>query len=135
MFVFISLFSFSFSSIRPRHVCEDSVRAWQAEGVRQHLSVELGPTATRTLQRGAGGAASIRRSQRFQSSHEPWRATHRNGQQYVTKATNVVLFIFFHFSLYFCPSGSLVFFLWIFWEMPKIRSAVNTRVFTFCLTT
>lgn len=70
----------------PRNVCEDSLRAGQGEGLHQHLSVELSPTATRTVQRGARGAAPVGGSQRLQSSHEPWRATHRNGQQYVTKA-------------------------------------------------
>lgn len=80
-FAFVSLFlslslTLSLSSTPPRHVCEDSLRARQAKSLCQHLSVKLSSTTTRTLQRGARGAAPIRRSQRLQSSHEPRRATH-----------------------------------------------------------
>lgn len=91
--VFLYLFLFLYLFYPPhRHVCEDSVRARPAEGLCQHLSVKLSPAASRPLQRGACGVTSIRRSQRLQSSHEPRRATHRDRQQYVTKARDDFFF-------------------------------------------
>ena len=89
--------------VPPRHVCEDSVRARQAEGLCQHLSVSLSPASSRTLQRGACGPAPIRRSQWLQSSHEPWRAARRSRQQYVCKIWCCVFIVrHVHYLTSFC---------------------------------
>ena len=68
-----------------RHVCEDPVADRQSEDLRQHLPVHLSPAPPWALQGRAGDPAPIRGPHRLQSSHEPRRATHRNGQRWVMK--------------------------------------------------
>lgn len=46
----------------PRHVREDCLWKWQAEGFCEHLPVQLRPSPTTHLQGGAAGAAAVRRS-------------------------------------------------------------------------